>query len=224
MRINSCDHLLDSSGKVHTSHLVVSFDKKEVLNSNSIPGNNFFLAKLKKDIRTQAATCGSLWHPQSVYSEGAVELSRIIGERNAAKSKARKEMNKDGIPAEQQQLVFREIEQDYTEIIADLKGFKDENVKYLYDKCAIKIGVSPPSKRRIDPPNMYPTVKPFIDGLTDAGWWEDDNYNYIISTEFHYVKPNPYKSYVFHFTIENRSDNGVNNDSSVNNDGNESGV
>lgn len=32
-----------------------------------------------------------------------------------------------------------------------------------------------PTKRRLDPPNFYPTVKALVDGLTDAGIWTDDN-------------------------------------------------
>ena len=33
--------------------------------------------------------------------------------------------------------------------------------------------------RRFDPPNAYPTVKALIDGLTDAGIWQDDNSDVI---------------------------------------------
>lgn len=48
----------------------------------------------------------------------------------------------------------------------------------LFDEqhqCAILVDVKPPTNRRFDPPNIYPTVKALIDGLTDAGIWEDDN-------------------------------------------------
>lgn len=50
--------------------------------------------------------------------------------------------------------------------------------------CYIGIIVCPPSKRRMDAPNWYPTVKALIDGLTDAGVFEDDNNKVITSTTF----------------------------------------
>ena len=50
--------------------------------------------------------------------------------------------------------------------------------------CYMAIVVSPPTKRRMDVPNWYPTVKALIDGLTDAGVFEDDNDNVIKSYMF----------------------------------------
>lgn len=35
------------------------------------------------------------------------------------------------------------------------------------------------TRRRMDPANAYPTVKPLIDGLTDAGVWEDDDADHV---------------------------------------------
>lgn len=45
--------------------------------------------------------------------------------------------------------------------------------------CYMIITVYPPTARRMDSPNWYPTVKALIDGLTDAGVFEDDNNNVI---------------------------------------------
>lgn len=53
-----------------------------------------------------------------------------------------------------------------------------------FKKCDIKIVVFPPSARRIDPPNFYPTVKPLIDGLTDANAWDDDDWKHLTSMTF----------------------------------------
>ena len=50
--------------------------------------------------------------------------------------------------------------------------------------CHIFIYVCPPSKRRTDAPNWYPTIKPLIDGLTDANVLEDDNDEIITSLTF----------------------------------------
>lgn len=41
--------------------------------------------------------------------------------------------------------------------------------------CHVIVRVCPPTDRRMDAPNWYPTVKALIDGLTDAGVFEDDN-------------------------------------------------
>lgn len=41
--------------------------------------------------------------------------------------------------------------------------------------CRVRVTVRMPTGRRFDPPNAAPTVKALIDGLTDAGWWPDDD-------------------------------------------------
>lgn len=51
-------------------------------------------------------------------------------------------------------------------------------------KCYIGIIVCPPTRRRMDAPNWYPTAKALIDGLTDAGVFSDDNNKVITSTTF----------------------------------------
>lgn len=37
--------------------------------------------------------------------------------------------------------------------------------------------------RRRDPHNYYPTVKPIVDGLVDAGFWPDDTPEFIETRE-----------------------------------------
>ena len=50
----------------------------------------------------------------------------------------------------------------------------------------VVVHVCPPTAQRCDPPNLYPTVKALIDGLTDASWWADDDYKAIPVMEFRY--------------------------------------
>ena len=38
-------------------------------------------------------------------------------------------------------------------------------------------------KRRRDPHNLYPTVKALIDGMTDAGCWDDDTPEWVHTNE-----------------------------------------
>ena len=61
------------------------------------------------------------------------------------------------------------------------------NGEHQYSKknpCHIVVHVHPPSARRMDAPNWYPTIKPLIDGLTDAGMFEDDNNDVITAFIF----------------------------------------
>lgn len=58
---------------------------------------------------------------------------------------------------------------------------------YLYSKkepCHIIVYACPPTNRKMDAPNWYPTVKPLIDGLVDMGMFEDDNDQVITSYTF----------------------------------------
>ncbi len=45
--------------------------------------------------------------------------------------------------------------------------------------CGLVVTIYAPTKRRMDPPNFYPTIKALIDGMTDAGLWTDDNHEII---------------------------------------------
>lgn len=42
----------------------------------------------------------------------------------------------------------------------------------------------PKRMHRVDPPNMWPTCKPLIDGFTEAGVWADDDSTHIRRTAF----------------------------------------
>ena len=52
--------------------------------------------------------------------------------------------------------------------------------------CNIEIVIFSPTRRRLDPPNFYPTIKAILDGFTDAKFWTDDNYEIIKSMTFKY--------------------------------------
>ncbi|GFH39831.1 hypothetical protein [Pseudolactococcus insecticola] len=70
---------------------------------------------------------------------------------------------------------------------ARLKTLGSVNVPYSPKKpCRVLITVYSPTRRKLDPPNLYPTVKALIDGMTDAGVWTDDNHEVIKSMTFTY--------------------------------------
>lgn len=52
--------------------------------------------------------------------------------------------------------------------------------------CEVIITIYNPTKSKLDPPNLYPTVKAIIDGMTDADIWTDDNHNVIKAMTFRY--------------------------------------
>lgn len=69
-------------------------------------------------------------------------------------------------------------QQEKNKLTPDLPLFDNNN------PCHLVITVSPPTNRRMDPPNFYPTVKALVDGLTDAGLWQDDNGQIIKAMTF----------------------------------------
>lgn len=69
--------------------------------------------------------------------------------------------------------------------------------------CNLIVTVYKPTNRRLDPPNLYPTIKAIIDGMTDAGIWVDDNYKVIRSMSFSYGGLSGKKGYYrFVLTVE----------------------
>ena len=59
--------------------------------------------------------------------------------------------------------------------------------EFLYSRknpCHIVVHIHPPTSRRMDAPNWYPTIKPLIDGLTDMRMFEDDNDDVITAYTF----------------------------------------
>lgn len=244
-KIFSCQHTLNVDGNVEESNLVFSFNSKEILNSNSLPKNTYFLSKKKKLIRETSAYYGSQWHKNPFLAENFVDYSNLLNNKNNAKISARKEMNKDKIDIEEQNNVLNYIDVDFKEEIDNFESFfepygifsekkeiakkgSNETTKidifdkpeigtdkindsvFMFDKCSVYIGVSPPTSRRCDPPNYYPTVKPLIDGLTDSLWWKDDNFEHLKSMSFYYVQPNKEKEYLFFIKIKRHKNNELN--------------
>lgn len=71
-----------------------------------------------------------------------------------------------------------------------------------FSKFRLMIEVYPPTRRRLDPHNLGPTVKHLIDGMTDAGWWEDDDHEHLTEVAFRYGGLSGVKDvFVFRFTM-----------------------
>lgn len=73
--------------------------------------------------------------------------------------------------------------------------------------CHMAIVVYPPTSRRMDSPNWYPTVKALIDGLTDAGVFVDDNDKVITSYLFFTGPKTDNKKYRIELIVREGADN-----------------
>ena len=75
----------------------------------------------------------------------------------------------------------------YLRQIGRLKAQEGKSIRYSKERpCGLVVTIYAPSKRRMDPPNFYPTVKALVDGMTDAGLWTDDNHEVIQYMTFEY--------------------------------------
>lgn len=55
----------------------------------------------------------------------------------------------------------------------------------VFDRCRVECAIAyPPSAHRADPANAASTVKPLVDGLTDAGLWVDDDSTHVLSVSY----------------------------------------
>lgn len=65
---------------------------------------------------------------------------------------------------------------------------------FLFDgPVEVSVTVCPTTRSRMDPPNVYPSVKALVDGLTDACWWEDDHWRFLPLMSFSYGGRSPVK-------------------------------
>lgn len=82
----------------------------------------------------------------------------------------------------------------------------DKGVKYTPNNpCEVVVRVYPPTKRRLDPPNLYPTVKAIVDAMTAAELWEDDDYKTLKRLSFEYGGTSGKKGF-YRFEIEVKND------------------
>lgn len=50
-------------------------------------------------------------------------------------------------------------------------------------RCTVRVVLPVRTAHKRDPHNYVATVKPIIDGLVDAGWWPDDNSDWVTVLE-----------------------------------------
>lgn len=182
--------------------ITFDFERKDLLNSNNMP--NMFIVKSQKaaKLRKIASSEGVEHHPIESLQQAKEKLEILQAEALLTLKKSRavkalkKRNNSDDIELEIEEIVEkleREHREDYP-VSSD-----DITITPLFNTFVVNVTVYSPTRRRLDPPNLYPTVKALIDGLTDASWWLDDNYDQLLEMSFRYGGISSNKN---HFTIK----------------------
>lgn len=163
--------------------LVFEVAQKSILNSNTLPSHFIVKGNMVSFLRELAMETGLAHHTGDnlVLAERKVELLKIEQAQITKRSRLKKKLNKQG-------LSDQEIIDEMNEAFPLDDGEKSSQipVEPIFNQFKIKVTVMPPTKRRLDPPNLYPSVKALIDGLTDASWWKDDNFEHLLEVSFRY--------------------------------------
>lgn len=54
----------------------------------------------------------------------------------------------------------------------------------VFTRCTVTVTVAYPLNQRADPANTSPVVKALLDGLTDAGFWPDDDSEHVVAVTY----------------------------------------
>lgn len=164
--------------------LLFNLLRTDTLNSNSMPSHHIMKSKIASALRRAGAEAGVSAHSHPEEAAAYLEYLTTVNELLARKGRTRKRMNKAGASEEEINEQMSILDAAHAEVIA-LNGAAPAP-PYLFEKFTVRVTVCAPTRRRMDPPNFYPTVKALIDGLTDAGWWEDDNFSQLLEMSFRY--------------------------------------
>lgn len=164
--------------------LVFELDKSQVLNSNN-KLHMFLHSKVVSHLRKLAAKAGIERHEEEnrVLAQDKLELLYSEADLMAKQKRIRKTLIKKG------KLTPEEIEARIVEETSGMlkeRSSKDVDVKPLFNVAKVTVITAPPTRRRMDPPNLWPTAKAILDGLTDASWWSDDDFKHVVETSFRY--------------------------------------
>lgn len=163
--------------------LTFSLDKSQVLNSNTYKSLHWAVKGKKTEyLRTVSINEGIRHHEESNLPAVDNQLSYLkeLVNQSIAKSRRTKALQKEGIEAKE---IKNRVTEEFKE--KDISRIGDPPT-LLFDKYTILVTIFSPTRRRLDPINLYPTVKALIDGLTDSAWWEDDDHRHLLEIGFRY--------------------------------------
>lgn len=152
------------------------------MNSNKVIAHFMQKSNAVANLRNIAATFGIEEHYDPINAAERMRIIRAIQKISNEKGKTRRKMAKNKADEEDILEKLAKIEKD----LKIDKTLEEVPVRYMFDKFKLRLTVCPPTRRRLDPPNLYPTLKALIDGLTDAGWWEDDDFMHLLEVSFRY--------------------------------------
>lgn len=182
--------------------LTFTINTKALLNSNTMSGLHYIVeGKIKASLRNLGYQEGLAFHTPEGREQVEERKLALDSEANNKLIKSRltkqvkKELRTEGMSeAEVRKEAPKRVQAAYAELVDEdaLKASSLE-VPYLFDRYTVRVFVSSPTNRRCDPGNYYPTVKPLIDGLTDCGWWVDDDAAHQLELSFVYAGVNDTK-------------------------------
>ena len=169
-------------------HMTLEFclSQKEVINSNMTFKHFMQKAVMVDNLRSKSAETGALRHPQSELVCKYLEDLDTERKNTAARNRLMKSLKKDKDITREE--IDREVAllESTMDTEPSLSPEERSSIQPLFSHFGVSVTVCPPTRRRLDPPNLYPTVKALIDGLTDACWWSDDDFTHLLYTSFRY--------------------------------------
>lgn len=166
----------------HETILVFDLGQKEILNSNSIPSHFIVKGKMVSNLRELAAAEFLKRHPEE-HQDAVREHLKWL--RSAEEVALKKKRYKKRLLDKNKNLSKDELEAELEENFP-VPPAPDVTIPPVHNQFTVKVIVYPPTRRRLDPPNLYPTVKPILDGGTDAKFWEDDDFSHVLEMSFRY--------------------------------------
>lgn len=157
--------------------------KENILNSNSYKNLHWAIKGKKTEYLRNLAINEGLKHHDANNIEAVnnqLDYLKDLSNQATAKSRRTKALQKSGLSAKE---IKEKVAEEFAEEEIKRVGDAPET---LFNQFSILVTVCPPTRRRIDPVNLYPTVKAIIDGLTDSAWWEDDDSKHLLQISFRY--------------------------------------
>lgn len=166
-----------------------TIDRKNILNSNNLNGmNRFAIGKIVSSLKTIGYETGVEYHsePNKTMVQQRKEIFDILENNKIIKSRITKRTKKNNPQLEKKELDTLVLDEYNAMNLEPEQKYDEIPVVPLFTLFQIEVTVKSPTRRRLDPVNLYPTVKPLIDGMTIAGFWEDDDWRHLHQISFKY--------------------------------------
>jgi hypothetical protein len=164
-----------------TTTLDFEISRKDILNSNSMPNHHIVKGKMVSKLREMGAEAFTALHPEGareVVIEKRKQLQATL-DRKTERVRLAKRLKK-------LELSDRELEAELDERLP-YPEHEELTIAPLWQHFTVRTDVFAPSRRHMDAPNFWPTVKAITDGGTDAVAWPDDDFKHMLEVSFRYA-------------------------------------